>query len=255
MNNLILQPVYWASVSGGKDSLYMLKLIWENPERYPLHGVIHYELDIDYPFIQKVIDYMQRECAMRSIPFIRIRPINTWKELYNQYGFPSSRVRWCNNKYKLSAQKEFERYLRKFNERPIFYIGFCADEKRRFKPDENIYPLAENDIAEDTILKWARDVPIFNGFYRLFKRCGCMKCPMQTYKETAYIYIKYPELYNEMIEQARKTEQDYFLRTGKKISCWDGHAKYDSDYRDYIVKTKWAPRVLEELGKMEDLTQ
>lgn len=38
-NDIILQPTYWASVSGGKDSLYMLNLILNNPQKYPLHGV------------------------------------------------------------------------------------------------------------------------------------------------------------------------------------------------------------------------
>ena len=31
-NNIVLRPSYWASVSGGKDSLYMLKLILEHPD-------------------------------------------------------------------------------------------------------------------------------------------------------------------------------------------------------------------------------
>lgn len=50
-NTLVLRPSYWASVSGGKDSLYMLKYILTNIDKYPLDGVIHFELEIDYPFI------------------------------------------------------------------------------------------------------------------------------------------------------------------------------------------------------------
>ena len=42
---LELRPSYWASVSGGKDSLYMLNYILHNLDRYPLNGVVHYELD------------------------------------------------------------------------------------------------------------------------------------------------------------------------------------------------------------------
>ena len=59
---LILRPSYWASVSGGKDSLLMLKIILENPNLYRLDGVVHFELEIDYPFITNVIDYMESEC-------------------------------------------------------------------------------------------------------------------------------------------------------------------------------------------------
>lgn len=32
-NAVSLRPTYWASVSGGKDSLYMLKLIFEHRNR------------------------------------------------------------------------------------------------------------------------------------------------------------------------------------------------------------------------------
>lgn len=35
---IALRPSYWASVSGGKDSLYMLNLILHNLDRYPLDG-------------------------------------------------------------------------------------------------------------------------------------------------------------------------------------------------------------------------
>ena len=37
-NAIALRPTYWASVSGGKDSLYMLKVILSNLEKYPLDG-------------------------------------------------------------------------------------------------------------------------------------------------------------------------------------------------------------------------
>ena len=54
-NEIALRPSYWASVSGGKDSLYMLNYIIHNLDRYPLDGVVHFELEIDYPFINSVV--------------------------------------------------------------------------------------------------------------------------------------------------------------------------------------------------------
>ena len=62
---IALRPSYWASVSGGKDSLYMLNYILHNLDRYPLDGVVHFELEIDFPFIRGVIDYM--ESSARSL--------------------------------------------------------------------------------------------------------------------------------------------------------------------------------------------
>lgn len=34
-NEIALRPSYWASVSGGKDSLYMLNYIMHNLDKYP----------------------------------------------------------------------------------------------------------------------------------------------------------------------------------------------------------------------------
>ena len=61
-NEIALKPTYWASVSGGKDSLYMLDYILIHLDKQPVDGVIHFELEIDYLFIKNVIDYMQSEC-------------------------------------------------------------------------------------------------------------------------------------------------------------------------------------------------
>ena len=61
-SEILLKPSYWANDSGGKDSLFMLKYILNHRERYPLNGVVHFELEIDYPFIKNVVDYMESEC-------------------------------------------------------------------------------------------------------------------------------------------------------------------------------------------------
>lgn len=44
-NEIQLIPSYWANVSGGKDSLYMLYYILHHLDRYPLDGVVNYELE------------------------------------------------------------------------------------------------------------------------------------------------------------------------------------------------------------------
>lgn len=45
--DLKLRPIHYASVSGGKDSLYMLGLILENQDKYPLDVVVNFDLEID----------------------------------------------------------------------------------------------------------------------------------------------------------------------------------------------------------------
>lgn len=208
---IALRPSYWASVSGGKDSLYMLNFILHNLDRYPLNGVVHFELEIDYPFIHDVIDYMESECKRFGIQFVRIKPRKSWEELYEKYGFPMRKARWCNNHYKLDACKQLDEWLNAVGFYVVHYIGYCADEERRFNKRLSakkleIYLLAENGINEDVILEWAKTQPIFNHYYEINRRCGCMYCPMSSYLNFAYLYKYYPDNFQYMIEKMRETE-------------------------------------------------
>lgn len=256
MNDIELRPAYWASVSGGKDSLYMLKYLLNNLDKYPLDGVVHFELDIDYPFIKDVIDYMEKELKKHGISLTRIKPSKSWDKLYKRYGFPSFNYRWCNKEYKLNAEKQLRKFLLSRGERVVYYIGFCSDEFKRFKVElgsrENvryIYPLAEAGITEDFILDWAKNVPIFNDFYKYNRRCGCMICPMQSLKESAYLLKYYPEIWHNMMDLAEKSEIYYEKKNNKKFSMWCGNPKYNTEYRKNIVINKYLPRLNNEGSK------
>lgn len=127
----------------------MLNYILHNLDRYPLDGVVHFELEIDYPFIHNVIDYMETECKRAGIQFVRIKPRKTWEELYDKCGFPTRKVRWCNGHYKLDAKRQLSEWLNEVGFYVVNYIGYCADEERRFNKRLSakkleIYPLAEN---------------------------------------------------------------------------------------------------------------
>lgn len=239
-NEIELQKTFWASVSGGKDSLYMLAHILNNLDRYPLDGVVHFELEIDYPFIKNVIDYMERRCNQYGIKFLRIKPRKTWDVLYNEYKYPSRVTRWCNSQYKLDCKKQLDEYMKTQNKQVISYIGLCANETKRFKDDpKTIYPLVECGVYEETIWLWARNQPLFNDYYKYNKRCGCYNCPLQDMNNSKYNSVFYPELYNEYMTQALQSEKEISLKTGKPHSVWQGNAKYNTQYR------------LERVAKME----
>ena len=250
---LSLRPTYWANVSGGKDSLYMLNLILHNLDKYPLDGVIHFELEIDYPFIKNVIDYMQSECERFGITFLRIKPTKTWNELYEKYGFPTKSTRWCNSAYKLTAKKRLQELMKKQGFYVVSYIGYCADEEKRFAKRVDLqkverYPLVEEKIDENTIWTWAKTQPIFNHYYETQKRCGCMYCPMTSYINYAYLYKYYPENFAFMINKMRETEIVREKELGRSFSCISSNPKYNADYLEKIVKEKW-------LGKLEKLEE
>lgn len=246
-NSLILRPSYWASVSGGKDSLYMLKLILENPDKYPLNGVVHYELEIDYPFIKDVIDYMENECKKYNIPFVRLKPPVSWYEVLEKYGFPTGRVRWCNKEYKMKAEIALINFLKQNNKYLIKYIGYCVDEIKRFRPERNIteiYPLADFNIYESTILDWAKNISLFNDYYKYNKRCGCMFCPLSSMTENAYLKVFYPEQYNFLMKTAKETEKLLEIKMKKPVSVWNGNAKYNTEYRMNRISEKYEQIIL-----------
>ena len=241
-NELKLIPSYWASVSGGKDSLFMLNMLLNNPERYPLDGVVHFELEIDYPFIKNVVDFMAVKCAERGVKFVRIKPRKTWEELYNRYGFPTRRARWCNSKYKLDAAAQHEAYMKSIGYEVHSYIGFCADELNRIdrrKSDKEHYPLYDFGILEGDILKWARNVPEFNNFYKSHIRCGCIYCPMLSMMDAADLYKYYPDNFNYMLSKMRQTEIVREMELGRPFSCYSSNPKYNANYLEHIVTTKW----------------
>lgn len=202
-NALELRPTFWASISGGKDSFYMLYQILQHPEKYPLDGVVHFELEIDYPFIKDVVDIIEGELKPSGIPVLRIKPRKTWRELQQLYGYPTNIARWCNSKYKMDAERQLDQMKKAQGKRVVYYIGFCADETKRFKAELNstdpnvtqIYPLAELGVIEADILEWAKQQPIYNDFYKYVNRCGCMGCPMSSLKEAVYLKTHYPECY------------------------------------------------------------
>lgn len=253
-NEIALRPSYWASVSGGKDSLYMLNVILHNLDKYPLDGVVHYELEIDYPFIKNVIDYMESECKKIGIPFLRFKPEKSWKELYEKYGFPSRVARWCNNRYKLSAEKKLKEFLRSKGFYAVHYIGYCADEEKRYskrnKGITEVYPLVEEGIEETSILEWAKNQPIFNNYYKTNKRCGCMLCPMASMMNLAYLCKYYPEQFNFYIDCVRQTEKEIELKNGKPFAV-RGNQKYNADYVNRTVREKWLPK-LEEMERINN---
>lgn len=241
-SDIVLKPSYWANVSGGKDSLFMLKYILSHPERYPLDGVVHYELEIDYPFIKDVVDYMESECKKFGIRFVRFKPRTSWEEFYKKYGFPTRNARWCNNVYKLDCAKQIDEWLKENNLYCVHYIGYCANEVKRINNRKNvkeIYPLAENGIEESYILEWAKKQSIFNNFYITNKRCGCMFCPISARMNYAYLYKYYPQKFWYMISKMRETENKMTQKLCRKFSIISSNPKYDSNYLIENIENKW----------------
>lgn len=211
-----LRPIHVASVSGHKDSLFMTEVILNNLDKYPLDMVVNFDLEIEWKWAKEVVDFMEQRFTQAGIKFVRIKPRKTFLELYEKYDIPTRNARWCNSDYKLDRKKQVTEWILQQNCRPIFYIGFCADETKRFKYEigewqyqDCCYPLAEEGITEDVVLEWAKEQPLFKGWYKHFKRAGCMLCPMLSRKEMAYLKYNYPDIWDKWVDMIDKYERRF----------------------------------------------
>lgn len=242
---------YWASISGGKDSYYMLEFILNNLDKYRLDGVIHFELEIDYPFVKDIINEIKTKCENMCIKFISIKPRKSWEELYNKYGFPSRTNRWCNSAYKLDAKNQFIKFKKSLGSNIYFYIGYCKDEEKRYinRPLNEIYPLVENNIYENDVLKWARIKKIYKDYYLINNRLGCMYCPITSYLNLAYLKLYFPKNYSYMLNKIKETEISVSQKLGRKYTIRG--KKYDWQYIDYIVDKKYINKILEKVNNYD----
>lgn len=245
---LMLRPKYWASVSGGKDSLFMLHYILNHLDKYPLDGVVHYDLEVDFPFVKNVINEMRKRCEEHDIVFYSLKPRNSWMELYEKYGYPTRRARWCNAHYKLDCSAQLDKIMKMSGCYAVHYIGFCADENNRFRVPlferENvtyIYPLAEAGINEIDIWKWARNFEMFNDYYKYCFRQGCAGCPLSSKQGLAYLYVYYPEMFEHFMKLAEHTEKIQSVKYNRPFSVWCSNAKYNTEYIRKIIPAKYVP--------------
>lgn len=245
-----MKKQYWASLSGGKDSLYMFNLILGNLDKYPLDGVVYFDLEIDFPFIKNVMREVEEKCKANNIRYLAVKPNKSWEEYYNKYLYPTRVKRWCNDKYKLSAKKIFIKMMQDEDVDVVFYVGYCADEKTRYEKrrGKERYPLVEEEIREETILQWARREAVFNEYYVTQKRAGCMGCPMSSRINFAYVAKYYPQQFEDMISKMRDTEARMEAKLGRPFSAISSNPKYNANYLERNVREKWVP-ILEKREK------
>lgn len=67
----------------------------------------------------------------------------------------------------------------------------------------------------------------------------------------AYLYKYYPENFRYMLEKMRETEELREKELGRPFSVISSNPKYNTDYLEHIVKTKW----LKKLNEMECTTK
>ena len=72
-----------------------------------------------------------------------------------------------------------------------------------------------------------------------------MYCPMSSYLTFAYLYKYYPDKFQFMIEKMRETEEFREKELGRPFSVISSNPKYNADYLEHIIETKWLKKLNE----------
>lgn len=70
-----------------------------------------------------------------------------------------------------------------------------------------------------------------------------MYCPMSSYLNLAYLYKYYPKNFEYMISKMRESEKIVSNKLGRTFAIKSDNPKYNADYVEQIVKTKWIKKL------------
>ena len=210
------------SLSGGKDSTYMLLRMIENG--MPIDCVLYADTGMEFPEIyahlEKLDQYLFTE---RGIHITRLQhPMGFYYLMFDEpkvkkscienrekkglpcvgNGWPGIRVRWCTGQLKTHLISREVNRLKK-EKSAIHYVGIAADEAWRCKNEK--YPLVEWNITEEKALEGCYERGFdFGGLYRIYHRCSCWCCPFQRIDELRKLRIHHPELWQQLLEMDQK---------------------------------------------------
>jgi len=221
------EPKYVASVSWGKDSVYMLYLILNNPRRYPLDHVVFVNTGMEFDALLSVRDQFLPELINRGIPYTEIDISDEF--IFNMfsrgvcrkgtdevhrtgYGWCGGACRWGTS-MKLQALNKF--YKNEFDSNDIVeYVGIAYDEQERMERAVcgcgiKIYPLAECEITEAMCLDACYKKGIFweeEGIklYEIMDRLSCFCCRNKSLRELKAIYYHLPKYFDRLLEMEKK---------------------------------------------------
>lgn len=117
----------------------MLNYILHNLDRYPLDGVVHFELEIDYSFIHNVIDYMETECKRAGIQLLRSE------------SRPAGQVGTRGLNRRPVRQEWGDGLPGKFNAGFADFLGVCEPQKAHLTCDHNIWCMSQFVYIQNTI--------------------------------------------------------------------------------------------------------
>jgi len=196
------------SFSGGKDSTAMLLMMIE--KKIPIDFIVFFETGWDFPGMIEHINTVEKQIG-REI--IRLKPNKSFKELFDKYGFPSLKGRWC-----LAYKRDTLRKFTNAHKPNIQWLGFAKEEAKRIKKTIGYcYPLVDWKITEEQALTYCQKKGYtWGGLYENRKRVSCWNCPLQSLKDLKILWKDHPGYWQELINMQKysdwKFRNDYTLK-------------------------------------------
>lgn len=216
----MINNIFIAQISGGKDSFRMLDLL-ANDKHRKIDAVIccdtGYEFGLMYDFWDKMHHYFKSKYGiditflgrdgtgkekfdrMMFGKFKETKKLSEWKRGRFR-GYPQSNTPCFGHRdCKIGQTHEYVNKMFK-GKNVFFYIGIAADEPKRIRSNGNlIYPLHEAGITEPECLEYNKSIDMHNPLYDHFDRTGCYHCPKQTKKKFEKIRDNFPEEWVKLI--------------------------------------------------------
>jgi len=216
-DEILKKEAHVVSFSGGKDSTAMLLLMIEKEMR--IDEIVFIDTTKEFPgmykHIKQVEMYIQKPITTLKMDFDYYfsEHVKTKGKRKGEkgYGWPDFRNRWCTaikrNLFQKFCKKQFGKV------EIIEYHGIAIDERHRAKRNKtrNIrYPLIEWQITEREALTYCYHKGFnWDDLYRRFHRVSCWCCPLSRIGELKTLYIKYPELWRELVRMDKKTSRRF----------------------------------------------
>lgn len=262
---------YIASLSYGKDSLYMLEII--HKLHLPIDRIIHAEImatetiPADLP---QMMDFKKKADKIifekYGIQVEHIEPAYSYEERFYKkrlakrtkpenygkiYGFPLVRGAWCNRDLKMNVLGKFRK------PHIIQYVGYAVDEKKKERQEKIkayqdgigecgfIYPLVDCKVTENECFEWCKENDLLPPIYTTATRGGCWFCHNASLPNLFDLKTNHPKLWGLMLKW--DIDSPVKFRT-------DGTTIHDLDIRfeaGFVYKKDYMKFLKEQSGKGE----
>lgn len=203
--------LFHVSYSGGKDSEVNLDLV-TRALPHSSFVVVFGDTMMEFPDTYEAVELAKHKCEKAGIKFFVAKAINKPNQTWNQFGPPTSTIRWCCSVHKTTPQLLLLRDIigkDKFTE--MAFVGVRADESIKRSTYEDISygtkhkgqyscnPILEWNSAEVYLYLYQHKLHFNSAYTKGLSRAGCLVCPMAS-KLSEHMRIRnYPEQVNQYI--------------------------------------------------------